>query len=274
MAETRDQITTDITSEIIYQTFGPVPASARTEAEAMMSGLAELAPRPVLHARVKVHHDEQRDPAQRSVAQAAMDISGMMVRAQAAASTAVDALRAVGDRLERRVTRLAERRQRADKRPPSTPRGAWRSGDLPSERPEFYDRPSEERAVVRRKTYSPTDRISVSEALFDLDVLDHRFFLFTDESDDKSSIVYEDDGDVAIRKVDGSRPDQATIRPDLNVNETPAPTISVSEAVSHLNISDMPFVYFEDSALGQASVLYRRYDGHYGLIVPSTVDGR
>lgn len=140
---------------------------------------------------------------------------------------------------------------------------------MPTERPEFYNRPPEERRVVRRKTYSPAERISVSEAMFDLDVLDYRFFLFTDESDDKASIVYEDDGGVALRKVDGSRPDEAMVRTDVVVNETPAPAISVAEAGSRLDVSDMPFVFFVNTDNERANVLYRRYDGHYGLIVPS-----
>lgn len=273
MGDSRDQISSDITSSIVYQTVGSVPASARAEAETMMAALADLAPRPVLFSKVKVHNDEGRDPDQRSVVQATMDVSGVILRAQAAGSTAVQALRILGNRMERRVNQLAERRQKAEKRPPATPRGTWRSGDLPTGRPEVYDRPPEERTLVRRKTYSPAERISVSEALFDLDVLDYRFFLFTDESDDKASIVYEDDtAGVAMQKVDGSRPDETTIRPDLRVNETPAPTISVDEAISRLDMSDLPFVYFKDADHQRASVVYRRYDGHYGLIVPTTSD--
>lgn len=265
----RRQQGTDVTHGIVYQTFGPVPAEALTEAEAMMAALAEAAPRPILFAKVKVNHDDDRSPGQRSVVQATMDVSGVVLRAQAAGTTALNALGVVADRMERRVRRLSERRAKADKRPPSTPRGTWRSGDLPTRRPEFYDRPPEERMVVRRKTYSPAARIPVSEALFDLDVLDYRFFLFTDEADDKATIVYEADGGVAIRKIDGSPSNETMLRPDVDVDETPAPTIGVDEAVSRLNMSNMPFIFFQDAENKLSSVLYRRYDGHYGLIVPS-----
>ena len=266
----RRQQGTDVTHGIVYQTLGPVPSEALTEAETMMAALAEMAPRPVIFAKVKVNHDDDRSPHQRSVVQATMDVSGVVLRAQAAGTTALKALRVVADRMERRLHRLSERRAKADKRPPSTSRGTWRSGDLPTRRPEFYDRPPEERLVVRRKTYSPADRISVSEALFDLDVLDYRFFLFTDEVDDKATIVYEEDGGVAIRKVDGSAPDEPMLRPDVEVNETPAPIIGVDQAISRLNMSDMPFIFFQDKESRLSRVLYRRYDGHYGLIVPST----
>jgi hypothetical protein len=43
----------------------------------------------------------------------------------------------------------------------------------------------------------------------------------------------------------------------------------VANAVSRLNISDAPFIFFSDADRDQASVLYRRYDGHYGLMVPA-----
>jgi ribosome-associated translation inhibitor RaiA len=269
--ESRDQLTSDISSGVVYETVGSVPSSARAEAEEMMAKLIEFAPRPVRFTKVRVRNDEERDPDQYAVVEGKMDVSGAVVRAQAAGPTAIDALRIVGNRLERRLTRLAGKRQRATKRPPSTPSGEWRQGDFPSDRPGFYDRPPEDRMLVRRKTYSPDDQLSVSEAIFDLDVLDHRFFLFTDEADEAATIVYEENDGVTLRKIDGSRPDDTRLRPEVRVNRTPAPWISVADAVSRLNRSDLPFVFFRDADSRSASVLYRRYDGHYGLVVPSHV---
>jgi ribosome-associated translation inhibitor RaiA len=267
--ESRDQLTTDISSGVVYETVGSVPRSARAEAEEMMAKLSEFAPRPVLFTKVRVRNDEERDPDQYSVVEGKMDVSGAVVRAQAAGPTAIDALRMVGNKLERRLTRLGGKRQRPTKRPPSTLLGEWRRGDNPSDRPEFYDRAPQERVVVRRKTYPLDDELSVREALFNLDVLDHRFFLFTDQADEKATLVYEEDEGVALRKIDGSKPDETRLRPDVRVSRTPAPAITVADAVSRLNLSDLPFVFFRDAASRGASVLYRRYDGHYGLIVPS-----
>lgn len=267
--ESRDQLTSDISSGVVYETVGSVPSSARAEAEEMMAGLTEFAPRPVLFTKVRVRNDEERDPDQYSVVEGKMDVSGAVVRAQAAGPTANEAMRIVGNKLERRLTRLAGKRQRATKRPPSTPSGECRLGDLPSGRPKFYDRPPEDRMVVRRKTYSSDDRLSVRDALFDLDVLDHRFFLFTDEADETATIVYEENNGVTLRKIDGSKPDETGLHPEVRVNRTPAPTISVADAVARLNLSDLPFVFFRDAESRSASALYRRYDGHYGLIVPS-----
>lgn len=265
--ESRGQITTDISSGVVYQTFGPVTTDTRAEAENMMERLADLAPRPVLYAKVKASSSNERHPDQKFLVQGTMDISGKVIRAQAAAPTAGEALKVVEDRLERRINRLAERRRDTSKRPPSTPPGSWRSGDLRERRPDYFDRPHDQRMVVRRKTFSPGEQIPVSDALFDLEVLDHRFYLFVDDADQKPAVVYEKDDGVAIRKVDGSRPDEETLPIDMTVNETPAPRFTVTEAVDSLNVSGMPFFFFLDTERKRASVLYRRYDGHYGLVV-------
>ncbi len=255
-------------TELVYKTDGPVPDASRTRAQDMLEKLADMAPRPIIFGRVKAKVDEERDPDEQAIAQATMDVSGEIIRAEASASTIRQAMGIVESRLERRLTRLAERRQDANKRPPSTPPGEWRSGDLPSDRPDYYNRPMEERQVIRRKTYAPENEVSVSEALFDLDVLDYRFFLFTDEADNKPSIVYETDDGLALRKLDGSAPPEDEVRVDMPVNEAAAPRIAVDDAIQRMNVSDEPFIFFQDDDTGEASVLYRRYDGHYGLVSP------
>ena len=260
---------TPTATELIYKTDGPVPDTTRTRAQDMLDNLADMAPRPIIFGRVKAKVDEERDPDEQAIVQATMDVSGKIIRAEASASTIRQAIGIVESRLERRLTRLAERRQDANKRPPSTPPGEWRSGDLPSERPDYYDRPLEEREVIRRKTYAPEDEVSVSEALFDLEVLDYRFFLFTDEADNKPSIVYENEDGIALRKLDGSVPPEDEVRVEIGVNEAAAPRITVDDAIERLNVSDEPFIFFQEDGTGRASVLYRRYDGHYGLVSPA-----
>lgn len=258
---------TDVNSGVVYKSTGPVPNSTREEAKRMVEKLKRLAPRPVIFSRVKVRVDENRDSDEQSVVQGTIDVSGSIVRAQAAAGTPRQALGIVGDRLERRLGRLAERREQANERPHSTPPGEWRHGDLPSKRPNFYDRPPRERRIVRRKTFAPDEAIPVSEAVFDLDVLDYRFFLFTNESGGQTAVVYESGGDVALQTIDGSPPSPDVLDAPLRVNETPAPQIDVDEAITLLNSGDEPFVFFKDRSSDRASVLYRRYDGHYGLVV-------
>lgn len=248
---------------------GPVPDNVRAESEAMVARLARKAPRPILFARVKVTVDPERHPDEEAIVQATMDISGSIIRAQVAAPTPRDALNVLHDRLDRRQRRVSERRQTATKRPPQTLEGEWRSGDLASSRPGYFPRPVEERQVVRRKTFAPGERISVDEALFDLEVLDHRFFLFTDAADNEVSMLYEDDGRVTLRKVSGEMPPEEDFSLGVVANPTPAPELEVDEAKQVLDTTNADFIFFRDAETGDGSVMYRRYDGHYGLVVPA-----
>ena len=46
------------------------------------------------------------------------------------------------------------------------------------------------------------------------------------------------------------------------------PTLGLDEAIERIGVGGERFVFFADSASGRGNVLYRRYDGHYGLIAP------
>jgi len=41
------------------------------------------------------------------------------------------------------------------------------------------------------------------------------------------------------------------------------------QAVTHLDLGGDPFVFYVDAGTGRGRVLYRRYDGNYGLISPA-----
>ncbi len=254
--------------EIVFVTDGPVPESAHDQATKMIHTLSERAQRPVIFSRVKILVDMDRPTDERAVIQVVMDVSGELIRAQVSAPTPADALNTLTDRMERRLRKLAERRRDTRRRPPATPEGTWRSGDLPTARPDFYERPREERRVVRRKTFAPDAMVSVPEAIYDLDILDHRFFLFTDAADGEMSLVYEEDDKVMLRRLSGGSPEGDSAGSADMVNPTPAPELAVDEARDWLDATDAEFVFYRNKETGVANVLYRRYDGHYGLIEP------
>lgn len=54
----------------------------------------------------------------------------------------------------------------------------------------------------------------------------------------------------------------------------PTPTLAADDAVTLLNLSAAPFVFYRDTATGAGAVIYRRYDGHYGLITSDGATGR
>jgi ribosomal subunit interface protein len=60
--------------------------------------------------------------------------------------------------------------------------------------------------------------------------------------------------------------DEATVIADLHVM---IPTLSVSEAVMRLELSDAPALMFKNSAHGGLNMIYRRKDGHVGWVDPA-----
>ena len=93
---------------------------------------------------------------------------------------------------------------------------------------------------------------------------DRSFYLFTDGVD---SVVYEDDGGVRLRRLTGDVPPELEGF-DIEVVEAPSPEMTDEEAADRLDSSQEPFVFYKGSATGRDAVLYRRYDGHHGVIEP------
>ena len=229
---------------------GKVGEAARDRATEMVRALAEMSPRPVIFTRVKLLHTPSRPPTERCMAQATLDVSGALLRAQVVAPGMIEAINLLEARLQRRVRDLADRRDAANSRPPQAGLGTWRHGDLRNSQPAYYPRPPAEREIVRRKTWAG-DRLSVVDACFDLYALDHRFFLFTDEVDGVDSIVFEAPGGLRLRRLTGGTPPAEEIA-DLPVEvvETPAPLMKTDEAVQRLDTSEEPFVFYHDAETG------------------------
>jgi len=245
---------------------GVIPKD-RDHAQAVIESLVAKASRPVIFVRMKLSLDERRPRDEQALAQGTIDMSGTVIRAESSASSVIEAVDALGARLERRMRRIAERREDRSQRPPSTPDGQWRSGDLPSARPTYFARPQEERRIERRKSFAP-ESSTIEDALFDLEVLDHRFFLFTADSG-QDAVVFETEDGVAVRTITGVDFPTVDHLPGLAVDSRPAQEMSDQEAAERLDVSGAPFIFFRSSDSGRGSVLYRRYDGHYGIIEPA-----
>jgi len=50
------------------------------------------------------------------------------------------------------------------------------------------------------------------------------------------------------------------------------PEVTVGEAVMRMDLADAPVFMFHNSAHGRLNVVYRRADGNYGWIDPSTAE--
>jgi hypothetical protein len=236
---------------------GAVSPEVRTDAEAMAHALTRYAHEPVLHARVRL--TRTGDPARERpvIAQVNLDVNGRFVRAQAAGHTAHEALDLVHDRARRQLDHLA---------------GNWparRSGpDTAQDHP--FPRPAHQPTVIRHKAYR-LNRSTPDRAALDMDLMDYDFHLFTDAESGRDAVLYRA-GPTGYRIAFIGGPPWGRRAPtELPVTISPriAPLLSVFQAMDQLNGTSQLFLFFADLSTGEGRVLYRRYDGHYGLVTPT-----
>jgi ribosome-associated translation inhibitor RaiA len=233
--------------------------------------LGQYTSRPALHARVKF--TRHRDPAVRRpvVAQANLDVDGRPIRGQVQAETAREAVDLLAARLRRRLEREAERSQaRRGEQPAASPH-EWRHEFEPSYRPNYFPRPTDERRVVRRKSFA-MEPCTIDEAASEMRLLDYDFHLFTEKGTGTAAVLHR-------HGVTGYH--LALVAPALayqlspfalpvTISRHPVPCLTEDEAALRLGLLGSPFLFFIDAAYGRASLLYHRYDGHYGLITPAS----
>lgn len=220
---------------------------------------------PVLFARVRLRH--LGDPAARRPAQAEalLDVNGRAVRAHTAAGLMTEAIDELVDRLWRRVQAQPHWSRTEGVLPEA---GEWRHGSRSAPAVGWFERPPDERQLVRRKSFVD-DPMSIDDALFDMDLLDYDFFLFNDLASGQDAVVRRTaDDHVELSVLHPERIDApATTRPVAVKPVAPA-TLTADEAREWLELTEEPMVFFADAPSGRGCVLYRRYDGHYGMIVP------
>jgi hypothetical protein len=194
----------------------------------------------------------------------AIDLDGTPVRAHGSEATISEAIDRTATRLHGRIEAVIERPQAAQLRHRDTT--SWHHDDQPAPRPRGYPRPAGERTLVRRKTFALHPE-SIEDALFDLETLDHDFFLFVHDETGAEAVVYRvDHGYGLMQRVETP---EVVKRVEIPLELGPLPaTTTLKGALSVLDESDAPFEFFVDAANGRGMVAYRRYDGHYGLILP------
>jgi len=260
-------------------TLGPIPLSVLSSGEVSddavdyarerVGHVLKLVEEPILFARVKLQ--TAADPARTrpAMAQALLDVNGQMVRAHVAGHElreAVDLLqRRLLDKLEHKAEHLEALRRHTTG---VAEAGEWRHGDLPSVRPEYFERPADERELVRHKPFVASEQRR-DEAAFDMDLLDYDFYLFRDiDSGEDSLLERLPGGDYRVQHLHSvpgaTRPSPSAYA--YREDDTPAPELTVAEAIERLNAGGERLVFFASPLSRRGNVAYRRYDGHYGLI--------
>ncbi len=229
---------------------GAVTQRQRDHAARSLQKVLSMISNPVLGVRALLSIHPNDDVEHRARARASIEIKGEIVRAEAHAPSMQEAIDLLEDRLRHRLEHRADRFRRDPHGRPASD-GTWRHGNQPTARPDYFDRPVDERELVRHKTFA-SPAATMEEAAWDMFVMDYEFFLFRDADTDEDTVIYHEPGDTEVRA--------------LRIAE--APSLTAKAATEWLDATGDPFVFFFDTATEAAAVAYRRYDGHYGLLTP------
>jgi hypothetical protein len=199
-------------------------------------------------------------------------MNGRVVRAQAAGQTMRIAIDQMVSRLRVRLVRSARNWAALRGTIPVPEPGEWRHQSTPAYRRPHFPRPADQRAVIRRVSYAAGPE-SPEEAAAELERLDYDFHLFTERSTGQDSVLYRIRSGYCLvmaypylGRLEGPLPDSVTLSP------LPALRLTVEQAAGRLDATGEAFTFFIDVGTGRGSVLYHRYDGHYGLVVSARAD--
>ena len=239
---------------------GSVEDFAAAYARVKLSSALSVAPGEVIAGHVVLVH--RRDPAVRShaVAEASAQVGGQLLRARSAAPTMTEAIDDLEYRLRRQLVQLRDRSRTRHRWTGVATGHEWRHGDRPRQRMPWYPRPAWTREVVKRKSFASAP-MSVDEAAYEMDLLDHDFFLYRDSGSGRPALVHRlPGGGYGVQGVE-PRGQAVTV-----TAEPPPPRMTEAEARARLEADQEPFVFYVDADTGEGRVLYHRFDGHYGLI--------
>jgi ribosome-associated translation inhibitor RaiA len=228
---------------------GQVDEDDRAYALEKISSVLPLAHAPVLSAHLVLGWEPGPATAGRAHLEVGLDVNGVPVRAHITADSMREGVDLLQERLRRRLVHLQDRSHSRSRGPGEVGDFEQRSRAQLRRPPERRENPDDNQEVVRRKTFALRP-LTPDEALQEMDLLDHDFYLYID---------VETGADVVLhRGEDGSA-----------VRVTTSPRLTELQAVERLDLAGEPFVFYRDEADGRARVLYRRRDGRYGLITDS-----
>jgi ribosome-associated translation inhibitor RaiA len=243
---------------------GDVSSLCTDYARDKMIALVTHAPAPVLGADLRLVR--RADPARERPCHVEMtiDLNGRLVRARSNAPTMTEAIDGTVARLRRRIDAESDRPRSLRLR--HRDESSWHHDDRHSERPEFSPRAADDRELIRRKTFALQPE-SLEDALADLELLDHDFYLFVHDESNCEAIVYRTDNGYGVGQRSATPDAIERVGIPLHV-DAPPPTTTLHDALTLLDETNAPFQFFVDADTGRGSVAYRRYDGNYGVIVP------
>jgi ribosome-associated translation inhibitor RaiA len=233
-----------------------------------IAALVPQVPGPLLLVRLllAVVGDPARDrPAE---VKAELDVNGTLLRAHVAGHDMQEAADLLQLRLRSQLEHLAERQHAHRAREAGGEPRSWHHGDLPTARPPYFDRPVDERDVVRRAV-SLVDPLAADEAASDLELVDDDFQLFRELTSDLDAVIERVEDGYRLARVRAVPVPLGPTAVPIELAAVDAPRLTLAEAIERLDAGGERFVFFVEPTTDRGNVVYRRYDGHYGHLVPA-----
>ncbi|HWC81814.1 MAG TPA: sigma 54 modulation/S30EA ribosomal C-terminal domain-containing protein [Pseudonocardiaceae bacterium] len=244
--------------DILVHTAGEVLGSAREYVRRQVAGFVRRVPEQVASVRVRLTANTKPTMPWPALAQANLTVAGCPVRAQVVAGFFHEAAGLLRRRLAEQVARVGD----PDRLRP------WPDPTRPTA-PDPAPRPAGQRRIARHKQYEPAC-CTVAQAALTMDLMDYDFHLFVDARTGQDSVLYRV-GPTGYRLA-GLRTLPPPPAPDglpLAIDVHPVPNLPPAEVVPRLDETGLAFRFFRNAETGRGAVLYRRYDGHYGLLEPT-----
>ena len=249
------------------ETRGRVPNGSQELAAAKVGSLLQIAAEPALSARVMLAVAADPAVARPAVAQVTVDMNGRIIRAQAAGQTMRAAIGQMEARLRVRLDRAARNWAALRGTVPTGEPGEWRHQNIPAHRPPYFPRPREERDIISHTSYAAQPQ-TPGQAAAELDLLDYDFHLFTERSTGQDAVIYRITYGYRLAMAHPKPGRLAPLPDSITASKLPAPRLTIEEAAERLEAMAQPFIFFIDTQTSRGSLIYHRYDGHYGLVQP------
>lgn len=253
--------------DVTVVTEGAMAASVGEHARHRIAAATEHLPAHIGSVRVRLTRHGTGCPAP-VTAQVNLAVNGRLVRAQVWARTGREAVDLLDLRLRHVLERWAWRWSLAS-RHTAGPAHPWRHDPVTAIRPRSFQEPHRRQAAVHRKAVCLAKE-TIDGAAFHMDVADYDFHLFVEAGSRQDSVIYHA-GPTGYRVAQAhpSVPgDLAHATLPVTMADRRAPVLTVDQAAHRLECSERPFVFFVHTDSGRGNVLYRRYDGDFGLLTP------
>ncbi|MEU8516666.1 sigma 54 modulation/S30EA ribosomal C-terminal domain-containing protein [Kitasatospora sp. NPDC048722] len=234
-----------MSTDIAVVAFGGVSREVRAEGRARVAAAVQGA-----NALVEALKVRLSATGAGVLAQVNAEVDGRRVRVQTAASGFAEAVDGIGERLRRRIAAVG---------------GAWKPRAWTPGGSDEVSVPDGSRRIVRVKSPSLV-WCSPDAAVRTLDAMDYDIHLFTDPATETDAVVYRT-GPTGYRlaRTTAAAPPHRSAVP-LTLHPRGARRLTDDEALASLEAAELPFLFYADPVTGRGRVLYRRFDGHVGLI--------